>query len=119
MQRSDLIRFIHHEYAVEADYPWAKHPTYAVFRHRNNQKWFCLLMTVRANVLGLPEGSNVETDIINVKVRPELVGAIRSIKGILPAYHMNKEHWVSVVLRDVDDDLLQQLVSSSFVLTQK
>lgn len=53
-------------------------------------------MNVRGSKIGLK--INEEVDIINLKVRPEYVGSLRLMKGVFPAYHMNKEHWISVML---------------------
>ena len=47
-------------------------------------------------ILGIPEEGSV--DIMNVKCNPELNGFIARTYGIRPGYHMNKEHWISVVL---------------------
>ena len=38
--------------------------------------------------------------------------------GVFPAYHMNKQHWISVVLNDsVDDDTVEMLLDMSYKLT--
>lgn len=34
-------------YETEPDYPWQKWLDYAVLRHRENRKWYGLLMTVK------------------------------------------------------------------------
>jgi predicted DNA-binding protein (MmcQ/YjbR family) len=47
-----------------------------------------------------------------------LIGALRQFDGILPAYHMNKEHWISVILDKVDDGQIMALIEDSFYLTQ-
>ena len=35
-----------------------------------------------------------------------------------PAYHMNKLHWISVLLRNAPDDVVQFLVNVSFEATK-
>lgn len=119
MNRHILTRYIGERYAVSPDFPWAKYPNYAVFRHRSQRKWFALIMEVPAATLGLEGGSADTVEIINLKARPEWIGQLRLSTGILPAYHMNKEHWISVVLRKVDDGTLKQLLHESFDLTAK
>lgn len=37
-------------------------------------------------------------NIINLKNIPEMLGGLRKDEGILPAYHMNKEHWITILL---------------------
>ena len=56
--------------------------------------------------------------LLNVKCRPEHIGAMRAQAGILPAYHMSKEHWLSIELEQADDALTRQLIDDSFHLTQ-
>ena len=36
-----------------------------------------------------------EVDILNVKCDPILSGSLRMQPGFFPAYHMNKEKWIS------------------------
>ena len=57
-------------------------------------------------------------DIVNLKCAPEMMGSFMSMGGIYPAYHMNKTHWLSVVLNNVtDDDTLKWLLEISYELT--
>lgn len=116
MNKNELFRFIDQEFDVQPDYPWAKYPDAAVFRHTNNQKWFGLYMRVAETKLGF-EG-NKQLEIINVKARPEMIGVLRQSKGIYPAYHMNKEHWVTLVLQsELTQEDIVNLITDSFDLT--
>ena len=57
---------------------------------------------------------------MNVKVDPLLTGALRTQRGILPAYHMNKERWVSVLLDgSVPLEQALALLDMSFSLTRR
>ena len=103
-------------YGTIPDYPWAaKHPQHAVFRHESNEKWFCLYMPVAAERLGRKGGM---LDVLNVKTRPENIGALRQQAGVLPAYHMNKEHWVSLLLDEAAEETVWQCIADSFALTR-
>ncbi|MGV6988346.1 MmcQ/YjbR family DNA-binding protein [Testudinibacter sp. P80/BLE/0925] len=115
MTAEQLIHYINTQYSAAPDYPWVKYPDYAVFRHAD-RKWFCLLMKVEANKLGLHSEERLE--VINLKAQPELVGALRAINGIFPAYHMNKEHWISVVLNRVAEQTIYELIDDSYRLTR-
>ena len=48
---------------------------------------------------------------------PLLSGSLRAEPGFFPAYHMSKEHWISVELAAVDDDKLRFLIDMSWELT--
>ena len=117
MQPQALQTFIAREYAAEPDYPWQKYPEYAVFRHSNG-KWFALLMKISAEKIGR-NAKEGEIWVVNLKNRPEQIGDLRMLAGIYPAYHMNKEHWISLNLKEIPDDLLKSLVDESFRLTAK
>ena len=90
---------------------------YAVFRHCHHRKWFAVLMNIEAHKIGL---NTMETIwVLNVKAKLEEIGSLRMIKGVYPAYHMNKEHWLSLNLAEIDETLLYELVDESFSLTFK
>lgn len=115
MTKQKLIDYIQTEYGVEADYPFDKDFESAVFRHRTNKKWFAVLMKVSKEKLGL-EGTE-KVDILNLKCQPILRVPLLSKKGIYVAYHMNKEHWISLLLNEVDNSDLFSLLDMSFDLT--
>lgn len=114
--KAAVVKSVKARYRARPDHPWAKFPEYAVFRHKDSGKWYALFMTVQRTKLGLAgEGS---VDIVNVKSRPEMVGSLRMKDGILSAYHMSKEHWLSVLLdKTVPKKLVLELISDSFELT--
>lgn len=94
--RENVLRRLAERYGTEPEHLWAKYPTYAVFRRQNNQKWFAALMNVPRCKLGL-EG-DTPVDILNIKCDPVLSGSLRQGGGFLPAYHMNKANWITVLL---------------------
>lgn len=53
----------------------------------------------------------------SLKCDPLLSGSLRAEPGFFPAYHMSKEHWISVELAAVDDDKLRFLIDMSWELT--
>ena len=112
-----LSSHIQQHYGIEPEYPWAKFPDYAVFRHCHHRKWFAVLMNIEAHKIGLNTTKTIW--VLNVKAKPEEIGSIRMIKGVYPAYHMNKEHWLSLNLAEIDDTLLYELLDESFSLTFK
>lgn len=116
MTPETLFAELSRRYGAEPDYPWTDYADYAIFRHTGNRKWFCLYMPVPSEKLGLA-GTAVRP-VVNVKCRPENTGALRKLPGILPAYHMNKEHWLSLLLDEADEQTVWQLVDDSFSLTR-
>lgn len=117
MNISTLSTQIEQRYSAQAEYLWGKFPDYAVFRHQSNRKWFAVLMVVEANKIGISMEGKVP--IINVKANSEESGSLRMMKGVYPSYHMNKEHWLSLLLSEIDEALLFELLDESFALTLK
>ncbi|BFU60878.1 MULTISPECIES: MmcQ/YjbR family DNA-binding protein [Rodentibacter] len=115
MNTETLLSKIEQSYGTPAEYLWSKFPDYAVFRHQNNRKWFAVLMSPEAAKIGVEKEGKIT--IINVKVKTEEIGSLRMMKGVYPAYHMNKEHWLSLNLSEIDDNLLLELLDESFALT--
>nr|WP_250210024.1 MmcQ/YjbR family DNA-binding protein [Morganella morganii] len=47
-----------------------------------------------------------------------MVGSLRLKDGIYPAYHMNKEHWVTIMLdTEFSSEELKSLIDDSYRLT--
>ena len=96
MNRLELKQYIAETYGIEPDCPWIKNPNFEVYRHSNNKKWFALIMDIPRNRIGL-RGTDI-IDVVNLKCDPLLLGSMRTETGIFPAYHMNKENWVTAAL---------------------
>lgn len=112
-----MFDHIKSEYGVQPDYPWLDSPEGAVFRHGDNRKWFALSMPIPRRY-AYP-GEEGEVDAVNLKCDPVLSGMMRGEPGIFPAYHMNKVHWVTVLLDGTaDDDRLKFLLHQSFEMTR-
>ncbi|MBQ8533317.1 MAG: MmcQ/YjbR family DNA-binding protein [Clostridia bacterium] len=117
MTRQELFEYINKAYEIKADYPFSDGNETAVFRHTHNRKWFGILMSIPKSRLGID--SNEVTDVLNIKCDPLIKGNLNSDGGFYPAYHMNKEKWISVLLRDVrDEENLKWLINISFELTK-
>ena len=98
------------------EHPWADKPEFSVFRHASNKKWFALFMTVKASLLGLPGAE--EVPVLNLKADPRLIGSQREKPGFFPAYHMNKEHWITAALDgSAPEDEIKILLAMSYDLT--
>lgn len=116
MNRTELKRYILETYNADADHPWPRTPNHEVFRHSNNQKWFALLLDLPKSKLGLTGETRI--DVVNLKCDPILVGSLRAENGFFPAYHMNKDTWITVALDgSVPDDKLKALLDMSFFAT--
>jgi len=111
-----VLAYAREKYQAGPEYLWRNFPHYAVLRHKDNSKWFAIIMNVARAKLGLPDEG--ETDIINVKAGPDLSALLRGAPGIFPAYHMNKDLWLSAALDGTaPDNELFKLIDRSYALT--
>ena len=116
MDRKELEGYILDTYGIEPDYPWKDQPDYAVFRHPANRKWFALIMRIPEDRIGR-EGSDL-IDVVNLKCETVLIGSLLAGSGIYPAYHMNKDHWITAALDgSAGDERIGMLLDLSFSLT--
>lgn len=103
MTRLELFQFIQEKFSVSPDYPWEDN-TSAVFRHPVNRKWFGLVMDMK------------DHEYLNVKTSPFLIEDLLHESGFLPAYRMNKRHWITVILDQADENLTRRLIEESWNL---
>ena len=118
MNRQELTAYLTGTYSVEGEHLFAKYPSFLVFRHNGNRKWFAVIMDIPRKNLGLTgEG---EISVVNLKCDTRLIGSFREEPGIFPGWHMNKAHWLSVALDGtVDDEKIKFMVGMSYELTKK
>ncbi len=116
MKLPELQAHIFDVYSTEPDHPFPGDAESCVYRHAHNRKWFALTMRVPYRTLGLPRDGR--TDILNLKCDPLLIGALRWKPGFLPAYHMNKDKWITVLLDgSAAREEVEALVAMSYALT--
>lgn len=116
MTRQAFLDYCLDTYDTAADYPFEEDFETAVFRHSGNRKWYAIMMRVSRRKFGID--SDEVIDVVNLKLPLEMFGSFGAADGVHPAYHMNKFHWISVVLADVADDLIEFLVAASYEATK-
>ena len=115
MTRQELFDWCRRKYGTEPDYPW--NDWNAVLRHTDNNKWYGVVLEVDRRKLGLADEGIV--DILNVKCDPVMIGSLRMQNGFYPAYHMNKDKWISIMLdRPESDETIKGLLALSYELTK-
>lgn len=117
MTKQEFLDYCAGTYGTPPDYPFDDDFETAVFRHPDNRKWYALVMRVQRSKLGLE--SDEVTCVVNLKLPSEMFGSFGAADGVYPAYHMNKLHWISVILDDVSEELLCFLVNASYEATKK
>ncbi len=116
--KEQLLSYAKKTYKTVPDAPFRTAPTYFVLRHADTRKWYALFMDVPRERLGLP--GNEYVDILNIKCEPVLSGSLRMGKGILPAYHMHRDSWITILLDGtVPAKDIFPLLDMSYELTRK
>ena len=117
MTGQELTDYIFDAFSVEPDYPFPRDDVTCVFRHTDNRKWFGIMMRIPYRTLGMNRDG--ETDIVNVKCDPVLMGSLRGKPGFCPAYHMNKDKWITILLDgSAGREEITALVDMSFRMTE-
>ena len=118
MTKQEFFEYCFTAYGTSPDYPFEGDFETAVLRHEDNRKWYALVMRVSRRRFGLD--SDEVIDAVNMKVPVAISGSFIAADGIYPAYHMNKEHWITVVLDgSVSAEDIITLMTLSFNLTKK
>lgn len=115
--KEKVFAYIKKKYKVSPEYPWRKYESNAVFRHNDNNKWFALVMDVGRDKLGLSGTDYIP--VINLKMDDMFFqDMLVQQDGITPAYHMNKQHWITVLLDGtVAEEQVYDLIDASFMAT--
>ncbi|MCR5146051.1 MAG: MmcQ/YjbR family DNA-binding protein [Clostridia bacterium] len=109
MDRKDVIKYCLKLPETYEDYPFPDDNDSVTMKHKKSGKWFALIMNVNGK------------EYLNIKTNPEYSELLRKTYSyIIPAYHMNKEHWNTVILDDeCDYKLIEELLELSYELTKK
>ena len=113
-----LMEYCERKFGTEPEAPWEDSPDAYTFKTAKRNKWYALFMTIPYKSLGLVAKGAL--DVVNIKLPPEKVLGLIDRVHFYPAYHMNKKHWITIVLdKEVDEPLVQQLLEESYGLVEK
>lgn len=116
MTKLEFLNYCLNTYGTSPDYPFDDWNESAVMRHEDNNKWYAIAMKVSRRKFGFDSDDTV--DVVNLKLPLEMHGSFGKSDGVYPAYHMNKLHWISVLLPDAPDDVVQLLLNASYEATK-
>lgn len=111
-QANRITKYIIQKYQSYPEFLWDKDEGAAVFRNKENKKWFGIMMNIKRAKLDLGEG---EVEVLNVKLQPEEVNEKQSKIGYHQAYHMNHKSWITMVLDDtLQDKEIKDCIEKSY-----
>ena len=113
--RDSVYEYAEEQYGSIPEHLWTAFPLYSVFRRADNKKWYAIVMNIRGRKLGLDDDEYV--DIVDVKCDPAVRDTLLGKPGFLPAYHLSRKSWITVLLDGtVDKDVLFGLIDQSYCL---
>lgn len=114
----DVIKYIRDKYGDELEFLWKKFDDNAIWRRKDNKKWYGALLTVSKNKLGLDGEEKLE--IIDLRIKPNEAEQVIDKKRYFPAYHMNKKSWITICLDgSLEVEEIYRRVDESYVLALK
>lgn len=107
MSKQEIIKYCLELPNTYEDYPFPNDKVSVTMKHSQNNKWFALIMNVKDKVY------------LNVKTEPNYSDILRNTyEYIIPAYHMNKEHWNTIIVdENADTEVIKDLINQSYELT--
>ena len=114
----EIIDYCNKKYGENHVNPFKKHPDILAFVNEKN-KWYALLSDVEYNKLNKNTDITTKVKILNVKYPTDRILEIIDNKNIFPAYHMNKKHWISIVIdKNIKLETIKELIDISYSLVK-
>lgn len=115
-QADQVIGYVKEKYNDDLEYLWKKFSNNAVWRNKENNKWYGALLVVSENKLGL--ASDKIIDIIDLRYQKDMIKAVIDNKRIFQGYHMNKDNWITIRLDgSVNIKKIYELIDNSYKLS--
>ena len=110
-----VIKLVKEKYNLKPEYLFSDSPNTFVLKHKK-AKWFGIVMDIPYTKVGIDSKEIVY--VLNVKVPTGDIETLIKENGIVPAYHMNKKYWISILLDgSVSIEKIAKLIDISYNLT--
>lgn len=115
-QSKEVIQYIESKYGDNLEFLWEKFDNNAIWRNKQNQKWYGVILTISEEKLGIKSDKIVEA--IDLRYQKEKIENIVDNEKVFPGYHMNKKSWITIKLDEsVDTDTIIELIDNSYNLS--
>lgn len=114
----NVIKYVREKYGDELQFLWRTFPTNAVWRRKDNDKWYGALLVLSKRKLGLDSDEII--DVIDLRADPDRIACVVDGKKYFLGYHMNKKNWITICLDgSVSAEELRTWIDNSYRLAQK
>jgi predicted DNA-binding protein (MmcQ/YjbR family) len=115
MTLQELHEYMASHYGAESDHPIKEEHSITVFMRPDNKKWFAATKNIGCKSLGIDRAGRI--DILNVKLDPRVVATLRVREGFMPAWYMNQNSWVTILLDgSVADEEIREYLDMAYAL---
>ena len=115
-QANRIANLIISKFGDKPDFMWDKFPDYGVFKNSKSSKWYGMVGDI--NYSKLDANINKPVEIINLKLDKKKIPELIKKDGFFPAWHMNKQSWITIVLDEtLTDSEIMDLVEESYSYT--
>ena len=135
-----IISYVKEKYLDELEFLWDDYDG-AVFRNKDNKKWYGVIMKVREKsfvtstlkrmkidgaisnypLLNKKEFSDDDyIELIDLHINKEKSKELIDYQNIFPGFHMNKENWITIILdKNAKLKVIYKLIDDSYQMTVK
>lgn len=115
-QAKEIISYIEEKYGDKLEFLWEKFDDNAIWRNKQNSKWYGVLLTISAKKLGIELDKKIE--IIDLRYPKEKIEMILDNTKVFPGYHMNKKSWITIKLDEsIETKEIFKLIDNSYRLS--
>lgn len=117
-QTYEVIKYVREKFGDELEFLWKKFDDNAIWRRKDSQKWYGLVLTIPRSKLGLSSDEVVE--IIVMRLKPEQMAQTVDNKKYFPGWHMSKKSWYTIILDgSVPSEEIFRRIGESYDLARK
>lgn len=112
-QTKEIINYVREKYSDELEFLWEKFDDNAIWRNKENNKWYGVILTIKENKLIGNSDNTIE--ILDLRYNKDEIENIIDNQKIFPGYHMNKKSWITVKLdNSIETDYIYELLDNSY-----
>ena len=113
MTLAEIEGYILSNYEATSDHSFEGDRTVTIFRRLDNNQRFAATKNVGCRSVDVERAGRI--DILNVSIDPRLVAALREREGFRPAWRMNRNKWVTILLDgSVPDDEVRSYLDMGY-----
>lgn len=113
-----IMQYVSQKYDTPLEFLWKKFSDNAIYRRKDNQKWFAALLIIDRNKIGLDGDGKIE--ILDLRMDPTQKDSIIDNKKYFPGYHMNKKSWYTICLNgSIKNNEIFERIDMSYELAKK